>query len=155
MDEIAIRRGGRGDLEALVPLFDAYRAFYGRPSDPEAVRRFLSERVERGDSVILLGTAAGGPAPGGFAQLYPVPSSVSLGRAWILNDLFVTPAARGRGLGRALLEAAEHHGRTTGARYLELMTERTNAPARRLYASLGWTLDRRFLHYERDLGRDG
>jgi len=151
MADVIVRRAGIDDLDGLVPLFDAYRGFYRRSSDPGAVRAFLGERFRQGDSVVLVGELEAGAAPSGFAQLYPVPSSVSLGRAWILNDLFVSPTARGRGLGRALLAAARDHGMATGALYLELMTERTNETARRLYEAEGWDLDQTFAHYELDL----
>jgi GNAT superfamily N-acetyltransferase len=151
--DLTIRRARIDDLDALAPLFDAYRGFYRRPANLLEVRDFLGERLRRGDSVIFIGLLQGEDGPAGFAQLYPVPSSVSLGRAWILNDLFVAPSARGRGLGRALLGAARDHGLETSALYLELMTELSNAAARHLYEAEGWVLDERFAHYELDLHR--
>jgi GNAT superfamily N-acetyltransferase len=42
----------------------------------------------------------------GFTQLYPAFASLSLAPSWILNDLYVEPAARGRGVGEALMQAA-------------------------------------------------
>jgi len=151
VSDLIIRRARIGDLDALVPLFDAYRAFYRRPANPREVRDFLGERFRRDDSVIFIGLLRVEDGPVGFAQLYPVPSSVSLGRAWILNDLFVAPSARGLGLGRALLGAARGHGLETSALYLELMTELSNAAARHLYEAEGWVLDETFAHYELDL----
>ena len=137
------------DLDVAAPLFDAYRQFYARPTDPALAREFIAERLRAGDSVIYLAEHDGAPA--GFVQLYPVFSSTAPrpGRLWLLNDLYVTPAARGHGVGRALLERAEEHARDTGAVGLFLQTARDNAPARALYESLGWTLDEVFLVYER------
>src|SRR5207302_1364805 len=66
----------------------------------------------------------------GFVQLYPSFSSAAARRIWILNDLFVAPAARRRGIGRALLQAARDHGVATGAKRLVLSTAASNREAR-------------------------
>ena len=76
-------------------------------------------------------------------------SSVSMKRLWLLNDLFVAPAGRRAGAGRALLDRAERWARETGAKGLTLSTELTNATAQRLYESAGWTQDDEFVHYHR------
>ena len=104
MTDVRAVRAALDDLEALVPLFDAYRQFYAQPSDPEGARAFLSDRLKRGESVIFLAVTEGMVV--GFTQLYPSFSSVSMQRLWILNDLFVTPDARNVGAGRVLLERA-------------------------------------------------
>lgn len=141
-----IRRASLDDLPRLVPLYDGYRQFYRQPSDPRLAERFLGERLSRGDSVIFLAEDDSGPL--GFTQLYPIFSSVSAARAWVLNDLFVAPGARTGGVGRALLERARAHGLETGAKWLSLSTERTNEKAQRLYESLGWVRDTEYYHYE-------
>ena len=81
------------DLDQVAPLFDAYRQFYDCPPDLPLARRFIGERLQGGDSVIFL--ARDGPLPLGFVQLYPLFTSSSPvpGRLWLLNDLFVAPAA--------------------------------------------------------------
>src|SRR5260370_25405249 len=149
MAEVRTVRAGLEDLEGLVPLFDGYRAFYRQPADPGGVREFLAERIKRGESVIFLAIVDGAVA--GFTQLYPVFSSVSMKRLWLLNDLFVAPAGRRAGAGRALLDRAERWARETGAKGLTLSTELTNAPAQRLYESAGWTKEDEFVHYHRFL----
>lgn len=65
----AIRRATTADLEDLVPLFDAYRVFYGQPADSQRARRFLADRLQSGDSVLLLAESKGAAA--GFTQIYP------------------------------------------------------------------------------------
>ena len=147
MGEIRTVRAGLDDLDALVPLFDGYRQFYRQPSDPDGARAFLAERMKRGESVIFLAIVDG--AAVGFTQLYPLFSSVSLKRLWLLNDLFVAPAGRRAGVGRALLDRAERWARETAAKGLTLSTEVTNATAQRLYESCGWTKDAEFVHYHR------
>ena len=145
-----VRRATLSDLPSLVPLFDAYRQFYRQPPDPAGAERFLRERFAGGESVIFL--ALDGDAVAGFVQLYPSFWSVAACRSWILNDLYVAPAFRGRGVGRKLMERARAHAIETGAGGMSLATERTNATAQRLYESLGWRRDEEFLHYELALG---
>jgi len=147
MAEVRTVRAGLDDLEALVPLFDGYRQFYRQPSDPVGARAFLAERLKRDESVIFVAIADG--AAVGFTQLYPLFSSVSMKRLWLLNDLFVAPAGRRAGAGRALLDRAERWAKETGAKGLTLSTELTNATAQRLYESAGWTKDDEFVHYHR------
>jgi ribosomal protein S18 acetylase RimI-like enzyme len=143
---IEIRRGSGADLDLLVPLFDAYRRFYRQASDPERARRFLLERLERDESVILL--ALDGTGAMGFTQLYPCFSSGAMARIFILNDLFVAPEARGRGAGSALLRAAADYGRSAGALRLTLSTELTNRTAQSLYEKTGWKRDNVFCTYQ-------
>jgi ribosomal protein S18 acetylase RimI-like enzyme len=141
-----VRRATAADLDRVVPLFDAYRQFYRKPSDRELARRFIAERFERGDSTILLAVADGVEAVG-FVQLFPSLSSGAAARIFILNDLYVAPSARKSGVGRALLQAAAAFGRSEGAVRLTLSTELGNAPAQALYESAGWRPDTDFRVY--------
>jgi len=141
-----VRRAGLGDVGDLAPLFDLYRQFYGQRSDLAAARAFLSERLRRDESVIFIASAD--DVALGFTQLYPSFSSVSVRRLWILNDLFVSPAARRGGVGRRLLERAREWAVETGAKGLTLTTALTNSAARSLYESCGWRLDDEFAHYQ-------
>ena len=144
--EIEIRQATVGDLDVLVPLFDGYRQFYRQPSEPERARRFLLDRFGANQSIIFLAFADG--AAIGFTQLYPSFSSGAMARIFILNDLFVTPDARRRGAGLALLDAAAEYGRRVGALRLVLSTEITNASAQSLYERVGWKRDTVFCAYQ-------
>jgi GNAT superfamily N-acetyltransferase len=144
-----IRLAAPDDLQRLVPLFDRYRQFYGRPSDEASARRFLAERMARGQSVILLALEAGEAV--GFVQLYPSFSSIRTAATFILNDLYVEPGRRRGGAGRRLVEAAAVLARETGAAGLSLVTGVDNLAARTLYERLGWTRETRFLEYGLDL----
>lgn len=137
--DTTIRRASAADLDALVPLFDAYRMFYAQPSDPVRARDFLAERLAKGESAVLV--AERGPSAIGFTQLYPVFSSVRTARTWLLNDLFVAEGARRGGVARALLDAAAAFARAQGAAGLMLETTRGNGPARALYRAAGWHED--------------
>ncbi len=133
----AIHRATLDDLDALAPLFDGYRGFYAQASDPELARDFLRARLGNGESVVFLATLDDG-APAGFTQLYPMFSSVRAARTWVLNDLFVAPAARRHGVARALLDAAARFARDDGAIRLELETTPDNLQAQALYRAHGW-----------------
>jgi GNAT superfamily N-acetyltransferase len=147
MPEVRTVRAELHDLDALVPLFDGYRRFYGQRSDPDGARAFLADRMKRGESVIFLAVVDGTIV--GFTQLYPQFSSVSMQKLWLLNDLFVAADARTSGAGRALLERAERWAAETGAKGLTLSTQITNLTAQRLYEASGWTKDDEFIHYHR------
>ena len=136
---LSTRRAGPQDLDALAVLFDAYRGFYGQPSDVARARDWLRTRMRVGESVVLVAERDGGIV--GFTQLYPMFSSVRIARTWILNDLFVAEAARRGGVARALLDAAAAFAREDGAAGISLETTRDNAAARALYRAAGWSED--------------
>jgi ribosomal protein S18 acetylase RimI-like enzyme len=141
-----IRLATVADVDRVAPLFDAYRQFYGLPSDLPLCRHYLAERLSRDESVVLLAAEADGTTLG-FVQLYPGFSSLAAARTYVLYDLFVDPAARQRGVGRRLMEAAAEEARRRGAVSLVLSTAKTNHPAQRLYESLGWVRDEEFYEY--------
>jgi GNAT superfamily N-acetyltransferase len=133
---VAVRRAVAADLHALAELFDAYRQFYKQPSDVMAAGAFLAERVANEESIVLIAVHDG--ATIGFVQLYPLFSSLRLGRTWLLNDLYVAPQARRLGAAHGLLDAACAFARERGALGLELETGRDNVAAQALYRSAGW-----------------
>ena len=136
---ISTHRAKPADLDALVPLFDAYRQFYDQSSDLERAREWLRSRLRFGESVVLVAMRDG--AMVGFTQLYPMYSSVRTARTWILNDLYVDANVRRSGVGRALLEAASAFAREDGAKGISLETTQDNEPARGLYRAAGWNED--------------
>jgi len=142
----SIRRAGLQDVDRLVPLFDGYRRFYGQPSDLIAARRFIGDRLARGQSVVWIAEDHDGKMIG-FVQLFPTFSSVLVAPMYVLSDLFVMPAARRCGVGTRLLHAAVEAARAAGAARLELATAVDNMAAQRLYESLGWKRDNEFYQY--------
>ena len=140
-----IRQATLDDAEQLVPLFDAYRQFYGRTSDVAAARTFLLARFTNRESTLFI--AHQGEMAIGFAQLYPSFSSVSLARIFILNDLFVQEQARRTGVASSLLSAAATFAVSLGAVRLSLSTALTNDAAQALYRSAGWNRDQQFSVY--------
>jgi len=140
-----VRPSTAADLDDVARLFRGYLEFYGRPADPAATREFLAARLGDGDSVVLVAEVGGTVV--GFAQCYPTWSSLSLARAWVLNDLFVDPAGRGSGAGRALVRGVLAAARDAGAVSVSLETAATNRAAQALYVAEGFTRDDEFWAY--------
>lgn len=132
-----IKTATLSDLEALTPLFDQYRQFYGKRSDEAAARKFLHERLTRGDSEIFLKINEEGVAAG-FVQLYPLFSSTRLSRFWLLNDLFVHADHRGQGHSKELILRARQLCSDTDACGMYLETEKTNDIGNQLYPAMGF-----------------
>ena len=132
-------------LEQLTPLFDGYRQFYKKPSDIDGARSFLKARFDNNESTIFIALNDDNDALG-FTQLYPNFSSVSMKRDYLLNDLFVSEKARGKGVGKALLLKAQEFGKTENSKGIMLETAFDN-PAQHLYEKLGWKKDVEVFHY--------
>ncbi|GEL98199.1 GNAT family N-acetyltransferase [Cellulomonas terrae] len=128
-----------GTTSAVVELFVAYRHFYGRLDTDEDARTFLRRRVQTQDSFVW--AALAGDDVAGFVQVYPAHTSLDLGTVWWLNDLFVAPAARSLGAGRALVQHVIDEAATHGVSEVRLETQPENATARALYERLGFTVD--------------
>ena len=125
-------------LDTLLALFADYQRFYGATPDKAQNRAFLTH---------LLATPALGAQflateehlPLGFSTLYYPLSSVSARPYCLLNDLYVVPEGRGRGVGQALIQRAREHAASQGFTSLSWQTEQSNETAQRLYDRLGAT----------------
>lgn len=137
------------DLEGVSNLFNLYRMFYQQESDLGGAKTYIKERIESKDSVIFVVKDEQNYV--GFTQLYPTFSSISMKRAWILNDLYIVPKARNQGVGEKLLHKAKEYAIETGAKSLSLSTAPDNYSAQRLYEKNGYERDSQFYHYELDL----
>lgn len=146
--QVGVREAKSEDLLLLARLFDSYREFYGQAGDLAGAERFLRDRFSKGDSHVFVAFRHSSPDPLlGFVQLYPSYSSVLMRRIYILSDLFVEPAARRGGVGRALIEAVHEFAREKGAARVSLDTAVSNATAQSLYESLGYQRDLSFAYY--------
>ena len=142
----SIRRANIDDLGHLARLFNAYRVWYHKDSDLEMAKEFLSERITKEESVIFLAIIEGEIL--GFTQLYPLFSSTRMKPLWLLNDLFVSPEARGQGLSKKLLLAAQNHCKETQACGVTLETEISNSIGNILYPKMGFKLNETHNFYE-------
>jgi ribosomal protein S18 acetylase RimI-like enzyme len=137
------------DLEGVSNLFNLYRMFYQQTSDLEGARTYIKSRLESKDSVIFV--VKNKLEYLGFTQLYPTFSSISMKRAWILNDLYVDVETRKQGIGDMLLNKAKDFAMETGAKSISLETAPDNYAALRLYEKNGYKRESQFYHYELDL----
>ena len=147
MNTVAVRQAVAADIEALAVLFDQYRQFQGQAGDLAAARLFLAERFDHGESIVFIATAENTAV--GFAQLYPSYSSTSLSRVFILNDLFVLEAVRGRRVASQLLSAVESYAWSFGASRVTLNVARANVSAQQVYKARGWKQDDQFFMFHR------
>ena len=132
----AVREATAADAAAVGRLLHDFNTEYG---DPTPGPDKLAERVRRllagGDTAVLLA----GAGPDGLAVLRFRPALWSDALECYLAELYVVPAMRGCGLGRALMNAAMDLARDVGADYMDLGTAETDVAARALYESLGFS----------------
>ena len=142
-----IRPVAEGDLDQLLPLMRGYCEFYGTDPSDEALlelSRWLLEHPEDGVQTIAVddeGRAIG------FATIYWTWRTMHAARIAVLEDVYVSPAARGGGVAGALIEDARGRARERGAVQLDWQTAKTNERAQRAYAALGAEPDDRWLDY--------
>jgi ribosomal protein S18 acetylase RimI-like enzyme len=131
-----VRRAGPEDAPEVARLLHRFNTEYSYPT-PEVP--LLTERSERmlaeGQMTVLLG----GEGPDGVAMLRFRPSVWSGALDAYLEELYVVPERRRRGIGRALMEVALEVSREAGATRIELGTEEDDTEARALYEKLGFT----------------
>ena len=149
--EITVREINKTDLPLVAELFDLYRQFYEQEPDHDRAYQFIADRFNNRESVILV-AEDGKDGLLGFCQLYPTFCSVEAASIYSLYDLYVLPSARQRGVGKALLLAAEAKAIDEGKMRMDLTTAKTNLPAQSLYESLGWKRDEIFYAYNRHPG---
>jgi GNAT superfamily N-acetyltransferase len=135
---VTIARVGPSDLPELVPLLRDYCEFYETRPGEAALRALCEELLADPDSVglQLLARDAEGTALG-FATLYWVLSTLRAGPIGLMNDLYVAPAARRGGIGRALIDACGDECRRKGVSALEWYTAVDNARAQSVYDETG------------------
>jgi len=117
-------------------LFDLYRQFYECAPDLALATKFITERIERGESDIFV--AVQDEKASGFVQLYPSFCSVDAQKIYILYDLYVDADSRGTGLGESLMNKATVWARMNGAARLDLLTAHDNIIGQNLYEKLGY-----------------
>jgi ribosomal protein S18 acetylase RimI-like enzyme len=136
---LTIRTATQADLDAVVPLFDAYRQFFTGKPDVGVSRDFLAERLERNESVVL--AAFRGDAAAGFLQLYPLFSSWYCKRQWFLSDLYVAEEFRNQGVGKRLVEACIDFAAKTGSRAILVELPFSEPHLVEFYGKLGFAKD--------------
>ena len=136
-EDITIRAARREDHDAWLALWHAYNVFYGRTGEPPvapAVTAATWGRVfDEGQPLwALVAEDAEGRLVGFTHYLFHLGTN-HLAPLCYLEDLFTAEAARGKGVGRALIEAVCDAARAAGAARVYWQTQESNATARRLY----------------------
>jgi ribosomal protein S18 acetylase RimI-like enzyme len=140
----AVRRAEPADADAVGRLMHDFNTEFDEATPgPERIAERIRELLAGGDTAILLA----GSGPDGMAILRFRLAITSPGLECYLAELYVVPARRGQGLGRALMNAAIDEARARGADYIDLNTSEDDVAARALYESLGFV--------NRDGGPDG
>jgi GNAT superfamily N-acetyltransferase len=132
---VLIRAPQAADEAAWRDLWAGYNRFY-RAEVPETVTASLWNRLMQGGAEItgFLAELDGGVA--GLAHTLLHPSTWSLRPSCYLEDLYVSPSARGAGIARVLIHVAAKAASDAGADRLYWHTQEYNAPARSLYDTL-------------------
>ncbi len=149
-DSTETRVAERRDLLGVASLFVQYLAFYEIHAEYDCALSFLLLRIAKHESRIFVAESSADLV--GFLQAYQTFSSLKLGPVWILNDLYVEPAARRSGVGRALIQKCVHEAQAAKVVGIELETAHGNGAARRLYEAERFTSERGFVRYTRDVG---
>jgi GNAT superfamily N-acetyltransferase len=133
---ITIRLLGDADREAWEKLFRDYIRFYEAKVPDDVIALTWRRLIAQEDGLLgLLAVDASG-RPIGLTHALFHRSTWSPTTYCYLEDLYVDPAARGRGVGRALIEAVYREADTRGATRTYWATMGDNATARRLYDAL-------------------
>ena len=147
-EAVAVRPIARIDHAAWLPLWEGYNRFYERTAAPEVTAMTWSRFFDAYEPVHALVAEADGAIVGIVHYIFHRNTSM-IGPTCYLQDLFTAPAARGQGVGRALIEAVYDAARAAGAGRVYWMTHETNRTAMRLYDQVAERPG--FLQYRRNL----
>jgi ribosomal protein S18 acetylase RimI-like enzyme len=135
MDEPRIRAATAADVSAITEIVDqAYRHYIARMGKPPGpMLDDYAARVSQGVVWVL----EEGVIIAGIIVLLPAPDYL------LLDNIAVSPARQGLGLGRRLLAFAEAEALRRGYHEIRLYTHQTMIENQRLYASMGYVETRR------------
>jgi ribosomal protein S18 acetylase RimI-like enzyme len=168
--DVSIQPASLRDVSEVVRLYNAYREFYGQAPDEARASTFIRDRIALASeqpagqfSVAQYFLAwtdssgeresgerkSGGRRAVGFMHLMPSTNTLAMRPIWFLEDLYVEPSARRRGVATAFLKHAEEFAQTTGAERLTLATAHDNLAAQSVYKKLGYVREEHFWVFHR------
>lgn len=134
--EIQVRLATVEDAAAIARLLRDFNLEFSEPTPGvEALTEKVRSLLAESEITVLLP----GEGPDGLALLRFRPALWSEGLEAYLQELYVVPELRGRGIGRALMEHTVELVRERGADGIDLNTGETDTAARGLYESMGFT----------------
>jgi GNAT superfamily N-acetyltransferase len=150
--ELVVRAVRRGDFDAWKRLWDGYNAFYGRSGttalSPEIGLITWSRFLDAHEPIHALVAEHAGSLLGLAHFLYHR-STIHVNPICYLQDLFTTEPSRGRGIGRALIQAVYEHAQAAGSSRVYWQSHETNTAAMGLYDQVAERSG--FLVYRRNL----
>ena len=136
IDDLTIRSVARGDYDNWLPLWNGYNAFYGRSGAtalaPEITLMTWARFFDAYEPVHALVAESGGQLLGLTHYLFHR-STTAIDPLCYLQDLFTNEAARGKGVGRALINGVYDRARAVGSPRVYWQTHQTNHTAMLLY----------------------
>lgn len=136
MSAAEIRRAMAEDAAEVARLLHDFNSEFEEATPDVATLAERSRRLlEEGEMTVLLA----GDGPDGISLFRFRPALWTEGLECYLQELYVVPGLRGRGIGRALLTATIEMARERGAAGVDLNTGETDTEARGLYESMGFT----------------
>jgi len=131
-----VRAAGLADCAAIGRLLHDFNREFDEPTPaPERLAERVRQLIADGQLTVLIA----GAGPDGLAALRFRPGIWTEALESYLAELYVVPARRGQGLGRALMQAAIELARSQGADHMDLGTSEDDLAARALYESLGFS----------------
>ena len=146
-----VRPVAPADFAHWLPLWLGYNRFYGRDTVAEAITRTIWGRFFDAYEPVnaLVAEANGDGELIGLAHTILHRSTTMIAPVCYMQDLFTAEAARGQGVGRALIEAVYEWARAAGCPRVYWQTQEGNTTARTLYDKLAERSG--FIQYRRDL----
>jgi GNAT superfamily N-acetyltransferase len=135
-DHLLIRAADKSDFAQWKVLWDGYNAFYGRKGPttlPDTVTNMTWSRFFDGYEPMQALVAEHSGQLLGLAHFLFHRTTISIESICYLQDLFTVEAARGKGVGRALIEEVSRYAKRAGCSRVYWHTHETNATAMRLY----------------------
>jgi GNAT superfamily N-acetyltransferase len=132
-NQLLIRSIAPTDFDQWLPLWQGYNLYYGRPALPEEITNTTWSRFfTANDPIHAIVAEKDGQLLGLVHYLFHR-STIQIKPMCYLADLFTNEAARGKGIGRALIEAVYERAKDAGCPRVYWHTHETNLTAMKLY----------------------
>jgi GNAT superfamily N-acetyltransferase len=132
---VTVRPARREDFALWEPLWDGYTRFYGREPDAKLTAVTWQRFFDIHEPMHVLVAERDGEITGIAHYLYHRSTSM-IAPVCYLQDLFTREGLRGKGIGRALIEAVYARAREAGAGRVYWLTHQTNTTAMKLYDAI-------------------